>query len=80
MLIEAPKEIKNHEYRIGLTPLSVRELVSCGHRLIVEHNGGLAIGFTDRQYLAAGAVIAENGYGDFQTGRYDREGQGATAG
>ena len=38
MLIGVPKEIKNHEYRVGLTPSSVRELTSAGHRVIVERN------------------------------------------
>jgi len=57
MLIGVPKEIKNHEYRIGLTPAGVRELTSHGHQVLVEHNGGLAIGFDDEQYLEAGAEI-----------------------
>jgi len=41
MLIGVPKEIKNHEYRIGLTPASVRELVGRGHQVMVETQGGL---------------------------------------
>ena len=57
MLIGVPKEIKNHEYRIGLTPAGAKEFVQQGHRVIVEHDGGLAIGFDDEQYLAAGAEI-----------------------
>ncbi|MBN7795399.1 alanine dehydrogenase [Parahaliea mediterranea] len=57
MLIGVPKEIKNHEYRIGLTPAGAKEFVQQGHRVIVEHDGGLAIGFDDAQYLAAGAEI-----------------------
>ena len=57
MLIGVPKEIKNHEYRIGLTPGAVKELVVNGHQVIVEHNGGEAIGFSDDQYIAAGASI-----------------------
>ena len=59
MLIGVPKEIKNHEYRIGLTPAAVKELVSNGHELVVENDGGKAIGFTNDQYLAAGARIAD---------------------
>ncbi|WP_018981825.1 alanine dehydrogenase [Salinimonas chungwhensis] len=58
MLIGVPKEIKNHEYRIGLTPAAVKEFVTHGHRVMVETNGGLAIGFTDEMYEAAGASIA----------------------
>jgi len=57
MLIGVPKEIKNHEYRIGLAPSSVRELVAHGHAVVVERNAGASIGFTDDQYIAAGARI-----------------------
>ena len=58
MLIGVPKEIKNHEYRVGLTPGSVRELVSHGHQVIVQSGAGAAIGLSDEQYSAAGATIA----------------------
>lgn len=58
MLIGVPKEIKNHEYRIGLTPAGVKELTRHGHQVLVERNGGIAVGFDDDQYLAAGAEIA----------------------
>jgi alanine dehydrogenase len=57
MRIGVPKEIKNHEYRVGLTPASVRELVSHGHQLVVQTGAGAAIGLTDEQYMAAGAQI-----------------------
>ena len=57
MLIGVPKEIKNHEYRIGLTPAGVRELVSAGHNVLVETQGGSAIGLTDAQYADAGAEV-----------------------
>ncbi|MGB1309810.1 MAG: alanine dehydrogenase [Leucothrix sp.] len=59
MLIGVPKEIKNHEYRIGLTPASVRELVNNGHQVMVQHNGGAAIGFDNAQYEASGAEIVQ---------------------
>ncbi|RUO44089.1 alanine dehydrogenase [Aliidiomarina taiwanensis] len=59
MLIGVPKEIKNHEYRIGLTPSAVREYVANGHQVIVERDGGLAIGFTNEDYELAGARIAD---------------------
>ncbi|MGM0905358.1 MAG: alanine dehydrogenase [Pseudomonadota bacterium] len=59
MLIGVPKEIKNHEYRIGLTPAAVREYVENGHNVIVENNGGAAIGFTNEQYMEAGATIID---------------------
>ncbi|CAB0150016.1 Alanine dehydrogenase [Pseudidiomarina piscicola] len=57
MLIGVPKEIKNHEYRIGLTPAAVREYVANGHDVMVENNGGAAIGFTNEDYELAGATI-----------------------
>jgi alanine dehydrogenase len=57
MLIGVPKEIKNHEYRIGLTPSGVKELARHGHQVMVENNGGLSIGFTNEQYVEAGAEI-----------------------
>lgn len=59
MLIGVPKEIKNHEYRIGLSPAAVREYVAHGHSVMVENNGGAAIGFTNEDYIQAGATIVE---------------------
>ena len=59
MLIGVPKEIKNHEYRIGLTPTGVSELVANGHEVVVEKNGGAAVGFSDDDYRKAGASIIE---------------------
>ena len=44
MLIGVPKEIKNHEYRVGLVPETVRELSTVGHSIVVEHDAGLGIG------------------------------------
>lgn len=58
MLIGVPKEIKVHEYRVGLTPDSVREFTAHGHRVLVEANAGLGIGSSDEVYRAAGAQIA----------------------
>merc|ERR1711969_416209 len=57
MRIGTPREIKNHEYRIGLTPESVTELVSNGHEVLVETGGGLGIGADDAAYVQAGARI-----------------------
>ena len=59
MLIGVPKEIKNHEYRIGLTPAGVKELVQHDHQVLVQRNGGTAIGFDDEQYRQAGAEIVD---------------------
>jgi alanine dehydrogenase len=60
MHIGVPKEIKNNEFRVGLVPASVRELVSAGHHVTVEHAAGAAIGFGDEAYLQAGAIIASS--------------------
>jgi alanine dehydrogenase len=60
MLIGVPKEIKNHEYRVGLTPSAVRELIYHGHNALVETKAGAGIGFDDAAYKAAGATIAKN--------------------
>lgn len=59
MLIGVPKEIKNHEYRVGMVPASVRELIHHGHKVIVETKAGEGIGITDNDYLAVGATIAK---------------------
>ena len=57
MLIGVPKEIKTHEYRVGLTPSSVLELAVHGHPIIVETGAGLGIGATDAHYERVGAEI-----------------------
>ncbi len=57
MKIGIPKEIKNHEYRVGLTPPSVAELTAAGHEVIVETRAGKGIDFADREYVTAGARI-----------------------
>lgn len=61
MLVGVPKEIKNHEYRVGLTPAGVRELVAHHHQVIVEQNSGIGIGIDDYQYREAGAEIVASG-------------------
>ncbi|MFT6927874.1 MAG: alanine dehydrogenase [Psychromonas sp.] len=57
MIIGVPKEIKNHEYRVGMVPGSVRELSNHGHQILVETNAGLGIGFSDQDYINCGASI-----------------------
>ena len=57
MLVGVSKEIKNHEYRVGLTPSSVRELRAAGHQILVEHDAGAGIGASDEAYTRAGARI-----------------------
>jgi alanine dehydrogenase len=59
MRIGCPREIKNREYRVGLTPESAKELVGHGHEVWVESGAGLGIGANDAQYRAAGARIVE---------------------
>lgn len=60
MLIGVPKEIKNNEFRIGMTPGAVREAIHHGHQVLVETNAGLGIGYDDAAYAAAGAKIADS--------------------
>ncbi len=57
MLIGVPKEIKVHEYRVGMTPTSVREAVTHGHKVVVETQAGGGIGATDDDYRKAGAEV-----------------------
>ncbi len=59
MLIGVPKEIKNHEYRIGLTPAGARELIGHGHKVMIQRGGGTAIGLTDEMYRKVGAEIVD---------------------
>jgi alanine dehydrogenase len=58
MRVGVPKEIKVHEYRVGLTPEAVGELTARGHQVLVETGAGAAIDFSDEDYVAAGASIA----------------------
>ncbi|MEN3971539.1 alanine dehydrogenase [Sphingomicrobium sp. XHP0235] len=57
MRIGVPKEIKNHEYRVGLTPTSVRELTSFGHEVFIESDAGMGIDFSNSDYERVGATI-----------------------
>ncbi|VAW05541.1 Alanine dehydrogenase [hydrothermal vent metagenome] len=59
MRVGTPKEIKNHEYRVGLTPESVRELIAHGHEVLVETSAGMGIGAEDAEYVDAGATIVK---------------------
>lgn len=60
MLIGVPKEIKNLEFRVGLTPGSVRELIEAGHQVVIETGAGAGIGFDDEQYIGVGAEIVDS--------------------
>src|SRR5688500_5019867 len=60
MRIGVPKEIKIHEYRVGLVPSSVLELVHHGHEVLVQAGAGLGAGLTDADYVAAGAKMVDS--------------------
>ena len=60
MRVGVPKEIKVHEYRVGMIPSGVRELVDAGHEVFVQHDAGVGVGFSDATYEAAGAKISES--------------------
>ena len=66
MRIGVPREIKVHEYRVGLVPAGVRELIAAGHEVLVESGAGNGIGVEDAHYRAAGAAIAANAAEVFQ--------------
>ena len=57
MKIGVPTEIKNHEYRVGLVPASVKELKGRGHEVSVQSGAGLGVGMNDEHYRGAGAQI-----------------------
>ena len=60
MLIGVPKEIKNHEYRVGMAPASVREAIKHGHEVMVERNAGEGIGVSDDEYAKIGAQVIDS--------------------
>lgn len=60
MIIGVPKEIKNNENRVALTPAGVVSYVQAGHKVLIETNAGIGSGFTNEEYIAAGAVIIED--------------------
>jgi len=59
MIVGVPKELKTHEYRVGLTPTSVREATSHGNQVVVETGAGAGIGAADSAYEKAGARIVK---------------------
>ena len=66
MRLGVPKEIKVHEYRVGLVPAGVRELVAHGHSVVVETGAGAGVGLSDDDYAAAGATIADSAAAVFE--------------
>src|SRR3546814_8349764 len=67
MRVGVPKEIKNHEYRVGLTPFAVREFTAAGHEVIVQTGAGAGIGEDDAAYERVGARIVESAEEVFAT-------------
>lgn len=65
MIIGVPTEIKNHEYRVGLVPASVQELTHRQHEVIIQSGAGKGIGFSDEDYVSAGAVIVDSAHAIF---------------
>ncbi|AZA13798.1 alanine dehydrogenase [Corynebacterium choanae] len=68
MRIAIPKEVKNHEYRVAITPAGVRELVAHGHEVFVQHDAGVGSGFSDEDYVAQGATITPDAAATWETG------------
>lgn len=66
MIIGVPKEIKNHEYRVGMTPAAVYELTSRGHEVLIERQAGVGSGFDDDAYAQAGAEMVDAASDIFQ--------------
>ncbi len=62
MFIGIPKEIKEHEYRVALTPDGAKKLVTAGHNIIIENSAGVGSGFSDDEYITSGAEIREKEY------------------
>jgi alanine dehydrogenase len=62
MIIGVPKEVKDHESRVGITPAGARALVDAGHKVLVEHDAGLLSSFPDEDYQAVGAEIVGEAY------------------
>ena len=79
MRVGVPKEIKVHEYRVGLTPASVAELIAPGHEVFVQTSAGNGIDCPDKTYEKAGATDPSGRGGGVRNLRHDRQGQGAAA-
>src|ERR1700709_588482 len=62
MIIGVPKEVKDHESRVGITPAGVKALTEAGHKVLVETNAGALSAFTDDEYQSAGAEIVGSAY------------------
>ena len=66
MRVGVPKEVKNHEYRVAITPIGVHELTAHGHQVFIQAGAGVGSGILDEEYVAAGATMvatAEEAWG-----------------
>ena len=63
MIIGVPKEVKDHESRVGVTPAGAKALVDAGHKVLIEHNAGALSSFPDEEYQAVGAEIVADAAG-----------------
>ena len=79
MIVGVPKEIKDNEYRVALTPGGAHLLVSEGHRVLVQAGAGVGSGFPDAEYAQSGAVIVPTA-AEAWAAEHGDEGQGAAAG
>ena len=77
MRIGVPREVKNHEYRVALTPAGVHELTRSGHQVLVERGAGLGSSITDADFAAAGARIVGTADEVWAAARAGAQGQGA---
>ena len=68
MKVGIPKEVKNHEYRVAITPAGVHELVRAGHQVFVQRDAGTGSAIPDTDFVAAGAVILPDADEVWQTG------------
>ncbi|OZM80076.1 hypothetical protein [Pseudonocardia sp. MH-G8] len=57
MLVGVPREVKNHEYRVAITPAGVRELTGRGHQVLLERDAGAGAGLPDDEFVAAGRLV-----------------------
>jgi alanine dehydrogenase len=57
MDVGIPRELKDHEYRVAITPSGVRELIDAGHRVLIEQGAGLGSSITDQEFRRAGATV-----------------------
>ncbi len=77
MIIGVPKEVKDHESRVGITPAGVKALVEAGHKVLVEHDAGALSAMPDDEYQADGAEIVGSGLRRVAARRHGGQGQGS---